>query len=953
MKKVRVLSLAVCCICIILAGCASKEEPEAEETAPVTPVEQAAPVPATPAEPEAAPVVQEPASSNIQDLILDGKSDDARALFATKLDVNSIDENGNTALHAAARVNDYDLVSFLLYNGAQPELKNYDGDTALHVAIKNRSTRSAEILAEYNGNIFAKDGDGITALELGVKAGGVYTDMMINSSTGAIVDAMGRSIVHYFVDWQDTQAIDCCISRKIPLSVIDNYGNTPLSMCYAHADDLGYVKLAAKLIEGGAAPLRGTYDYFEDAVKTRNPTLRFDDGQTPLHMAAIDGQKGIVEYLIDKGAQINAKDISGATPLHEAVRYGRTDITKLLLASGGNANAQDSLGKTPLLIITPQDAQLETYQVLLKYGANPNAKDLYGDTPLHIATMTGVSTDILSCLYAAGADIDERNKAGVTPLSMAVENHRSDYIEFFIDRNSDINAEDMNGNTPLTRALDCPLEMLQKLVNPSNVLTRDSFGNTPLHIAVQRGATVEQVKYLLSCGADVNARNRNGDTPLFIAIQKNDRPAGEMLLAYQADVFAANTDNYSPLRMALTAGGEIQDWVLSSEIIKASDGIGNTPLHYAAEWKLDSAITSLLEKGAPVNVQNANGETPLFNAVKANSPSSVAMLMKNGADWNVRDFLGNTALHASVRYDSRDAAKMLIESGVDINAQNISGKTTLHEAAKAGRIAMVNLLLDNGADINAVDITGKTVLIDSIQGNNPTLVSLLLSRGASPHVQEMYGRNAYHEAAARGNLEIIESLRAVGGNPLSRDAYGNTPFSLSLELGNDVVHAVIGDDPNLSDSDGNSPIHLAINAHVSAERLAVLLTLNYPVNRRNSQGQTPLYLAISTHQYDSAKVLLENGADPFLNDNLGESAASIAVTDNADVLNAIVQSAVVKADVTGDTLLHYAAKTGSADTIKRLLSMGLIRDAKNISGETPYDIARRWERDDEVLSLLR
>ncbi len=939
MKKVTASFLAACLLCVILAGCASSKTPEVKKAAPAPVVQQ---------EP-----VKVETSTNVQDLILDGKSDDARALFATKIDVNSVDENGNTALHAAARVNDYDLVNFLIYNGAQTELKNYDGDTALHVAIKNKSIRSAEILSTYNGNIFAKDGNGRTALEMALNAGPSYIDMMINENTGNLTDAMGRSIVHYFVEWQNLEAIDYCIAKKINLSIIDSYGNTPLSMCYAHADDIEYIKLAAKLIEGGAAPLRDTYDYFEDAVKTRNPTLRFDDGQTPLHMAVIDGQQGIVEYLIEKGAQINAKDISGTTPLHEAVRYGRTEIAKMLLAAGANVNAQDSLGKTPLLIITPQDAQLETYQLLIKYGGNPNAKDLYGDTPLHIATMTGVSTDILSCLYSAGADVDERNKAGVTPLSMAVENHWADHIDFYVNRKADINAEDMNGNTPLTRAFDSQIEMIQKLVTKQNVLTRDSFGNTPLHIAVQRGATVEQVKYLLSCGADVNARNRNGDTPLFIAIQKNDRASGELLLAYQADVFSTNTDNYSPLRMALTAGGEIQDWVLSSEIIKASDGIGNTPLHYAAEWKLDSAITSLLEKGASVNVQNANGETPLFNAVKANSPSSVAMLMSNGADWNLRDFLGNTPLHACVRYDARDAAKMLIEAGADINAQNISGKTTLHEAAKSGRIAMVNLLLDNGADINAVDITGKTVLIDSIQGNNASLVELLLSRGASPSVQEMYGRNAYHEAAARGNIDIIEALRKVGGNPLSRDAYGNTPFSLSLDLGNDVVHAVIGDDANLADSDGNTPVHLAIKAHVNAERLALLLTLEYPVNRRNSQGQTPLTMAIASHQYDAARVLLENGADPFLNDNQGNSAASIAVTDNADVLTAIVQSSGIKADVTGDTLLHYAARTGSADTIRRLLSMGLVRDVKNISGETPYDIARRWDRDEEVLGLLK
>lgn len=939
MKTAKASISAVVCLCLILAGCATDTAPVTGKTT-TSPVVQPSPV-------------QQDTSTTIQDLILDGKSDEARALFATKIDVNSVDENGNTALHAAARVNDYDLVNFLIYNGAQTELKNYDGDTALHVAIKNRSTRSAEILSAINGNIFAKDGNGRTALEMGLAAGSAFYDMMINEQTAQLYDPMRRTIVHYFTEWLNIEAIDLCISRNISLSETDSYGHTPLSICYGHAEDIQYISLAAKLIQGGAAPLRGEFDYFEDAVKTYNPSLRFDDGQTPLHMAVIDGQKGVVEYLIEKGAQINAKDISGATPLHEAVRYGRTEIASQLLAAGANANAQDSLGKTPLLIITPQDAQLEMYQLLLKYGANPNAKDLYGDTPLHIATMTGVSTDILTCLYTAGADIDERNKAGVTPLSLAVENHWGEHIDFYVNRKADINAEDMNGETPLTRAFDGPIEMLQKLVTVNTVQIRDSFGNTPLHIATQRGATEEQVKYLLTCGADVNARNRNGDTPLFIAIKENNRPTGELLLSYQADVFATNTDNFSPLRMALTAGGEIQDWVLSSEIIKATDGIGNTPLHYAAEWNLESAITTLLEKGAAVNVQNSNGETPLFNAVKSNNPSSVAILMKNGADWNIRDFLGNTALHACVRYDACEAAEMLIETGVDINAQNISGKTTLHEAAKAGRLDMVNLLLDNGADINAVDITGKTVLIDSIQGNNPSLVNLLLSRGASPYVQEMYGRNAYHEAAARGNIEIIEALHAVGGDPLSRDAYGNTPFSLALELGTDVINAVIGNDISLSDSDGNTPVHLAIKAHVSAERLASLLEMNYPVNRRNSQGQTPLIIAITNNQNEAAELLLKNGADPFLNDNKGNSAASIAVTSNPDFLKVIVQSSVIKADVTGDTILHYAARTGSSETIKVLLSMGLIRDARNISGETPYDIASRWGRDEEILSLLR
>ena len=935
---------------LIISGCLSSPSETSEETEERIIVE-----------PESAPVqeittpevAQAPDNSpNIQKLILDGRSDEAQELFKAKIDINNIDEKGNTPLHAAAQVNDYDLVSFLILKGADTEIKNNQGETPLHVAIKNKSVRSAEILAE-SSNIFSKDGTGKTALELGMASGTTFFKALITPRTSELKDANGRTIVHFFASTINQAAIDECIKKNLPLSVEDNDGRTPLSICYENSDNLDSIRMAASLILADATPLRGMFSYFEDAVKTRNPSMRFDDGQTPLHIATIMGQTGVVRYLIERGASTKSKDVSGATPLHEAVRYGRTEIARYLLNAGADANAQDSLGKTPMLIITPQDTRAELYTMLLEHGSNPNAKDLYGDTPLHIATITGMTTQILDKLIAAGADINERNKKGVTPLSLAVEHKWAEHIAYYACCGADIHAEDMEGNTPLTRALDSGLEIIAKLINKNNCSSRDSYGNTPLHIAIQKNAGSELIKYIIDCGADVNARNRYGDAPLFLAVQKNQRPAGELLLSHQADVFATNTENQSPLKLALTAGGDILDWILSSEIILATDGIGNTPLHYAAEWKLDSSVAVLLEKGANPNMQNSNGETPLFNAVKSDSPSTIQLLLDKGADKNMRDYLGNTALHACVRWDARDAAKKLISNGSTINAQNISGKTPLHEAAKAGRTVMVDLLLSNGADINATDSTGKTVLIDAIQSGNTELVKILISRGASPHIQEMYGRNAYHEAAETGSIELINIIRNAGGNPLSRDSYGKTPFSLVLDKDTSVIKAVLGSDINLADSDGNTPIHIAIMNRIASQKLSMLLSLKYPVNRRNSSGQTPLSIAVETNLPDSARILLENGADPFLTDNSGNCAVSIAIASSPEILNSIVTTCGNAKDMAGDGILHYAARTADESVIKKLLSMGLDRNSKNITGETAHDIAIRWQRPAEIIELLK
>ena len=73
-----------------------------------------------------------------------------------------------------------------------------------------------------------------------------------------------------------------------------------------------------------------------------------DDGWTPLHKAAYEGYREIVELLIAKGADVNAKNKRGMTPLHLAAEYGRNQVVELLIAKGADVNAEDEDGETPL-----------------------------------------------------------------------------------------------------------------------------------------------------------------------------------------------------------------------------------------------------------------------------------------------------------------------------------------------------------------------------------------------------------------------------------------------------------------------------------------------------------------------------------------------------------------------------------------------------------------------------
>lgn len=904
----------------------------------------------------------EPLPETIQQQILAGTFTNANSSFQMRQDIDSADENGNTVLHAAAQVNNADLVTLFISMGASTELKNNNSDTALHVAIKHNSIEAARILAAVNSDIFARDAAGKTALELGIAQGTSFYDAMITTRTGELRDTTGQTIIHYFVKTKDLAALQYAIQKKIPLSIPDNNGITPLALALSDNKQLDSINIAATLLLAGASPERGIYSYFEDAVLTRNPSLRFNDGQTPLHFSSIQNHTGITRYLLERGASVSAQDISGATPLHESIRYGNVENARLLIGAGADVNARDNLAKTPILLIVPQNRQQEIYSLLLESNADIHAKDMYGDTVLHVATMNGAEELILQQFINAGADINERNKQGITPLALAVEYNKHTLIQFYARSGADIHAEDNMGKTPLTRALKQGIELTSKLLNQTNVTSRDSYGNTPLHLAVicapvvpetveEKTAALDTVtaemEYIVNLSPEINARNRNGDTPLSLAVQRNIRKAGEFLLGRGADIFSANNDNYSPLRMVLEDTRNTRSWFLTSQVIKATDGSGNTPLHYAAEWAQSDAVMLLVEKGADPNTKNANGETPLYNAVKANNTDIISQLLANGAQKDTRDYLGNTPVHACVRWNAVEATMTLVAAGANLDARNIAGKTPLAEAARSGNLTMVTLLLDNGADINASDETGKTVLIDAIQSGNTQLVQMLLTRGASPLIQEMYGRNAFHEAALLGNADMIRIIREAGGNPLARDRDGNTPFSLVLTKDASIVKEVLGDNLNLSDTDGNTPVHIAVTSRARPEIMEMLLQMNYPVNRRNSSGTTPLVLAVTQNSIELASLLLAYGADPYIADNTGECSVSLALkSNNAAIIDEIVVQAGTKTDISGEGLLHYAARLSNTETVKRLLSMGLEKNQKNIAGDTPYDIAVRWQRPD-------
>ena len=140
-------------------------------------------------------------NASIQDLIKQGKIEEAKSYFSTKSDINEQDEDGNTVLHIAALTNNEDLISFLIIKGADTEIKNFQSQTPLIIAIDNDCYDSVRTLTMAKADIFAKNADGVCALESALLKKEVYYDLMINETTSKMKDEEGKTIIHYFAEY--------------------------------------------------------------------------------------------------------------------------------------------------------------------------------------------------------------------------------------------------------------------------------------------------------------------------------------------------------------------------------------------------------------------------------------------------------------------------------------------------------------------------------------------------------------------------------------------------------------------------------------------------------------------------------------------------------------------------------------------------------------------------------
>lgn len=295
----------------------------------------------------------------------------------------------------------------------------------------------------------------------------------------------------------DVRKLRAALDSGAPVNARDAQGNTPL----LHAAVYGDAACVRLLLERGAE------------VNATNAS-----GSTALLRAASDFVK--LKLLVEHGANVNARSQLGNTPLILAARPANSHrAVEFLLARGAQVDATNYFGGGALMAAAA-GGDAKSVELLLKHGANPNAQPALseegflfggGRSALMWAAYRG-NTKIMKLLVDAGAQVNAEAGLG-TPLSQAAWADRTAAAHWLIERGADVNQmTHMDGYTPLhwaasTESSDARLVklLLRNGANPNaeGALHIDAFmgiPQTPLMLARRRGDT-EILAALLGVGA--------------------------------------------------------------------------------------------------------------------------------------------------------------------------------------------------------------------------------------------------------------------------------------------------------------------------------------------------------------------------------------------------------------------------------------------------------------------
>ncbi len=544
----------------------------------------------------------------------------------------------------------------LLDKGANINERNSAGLTPLHVAAQSGSLGPLKILLDNKADLTAKSPMGDTPLHFAMARPTVATALLDAGAKLDAFNARGDLPLHVLLRLpleekgkntrEDNLKLRLALVGKSDVNAKDQFGLTPLQIALlTHQPEV------------------------REAILAKGPSV---DSITTFIDAAARNDAVELKKQLDAKPYLNFMRLpNGVTPLHVAAQWGANDAIDYLLKKGADINARDAVAATPLLRVLssetgPPDAAADNIvNYLLDKGADTAVLDEDDEGVLHIAVRRG-DKKMVSLLLNKGANPNARNQTSQSALDL------------LLPGSYNIRSRRSSGESaPLTLEKDTARDLVTLLLNKgADQMQGDTQGNTPLmRAAVARDA--DMLALLLEKGAEVNAQNNQGETALV------------RLASY------GGSSGSSTAKQALEAAKVLID---KGADVNASTQYGETVLSRALGNSNREISKLLIEKGADLSVTRPGSEPLIFRIIAMGDNELLALAIEKKADISVKDNSGNTVLMRAITYGEGkiEIVETLLKAGADPNVQTSTGQTAL-DLVRRGNNEIIELLKAHGA----------------------------------------------------------------------------------------------------------------------------------------------------------------------------------------------------------------------------------------------------------------
>lgn len=396
--------------------------------------------------------------------------------------VNKLTHDARTYIFWAAYSNNVELMQYLLKQGANTKIVDSHGNSVLNFAATTGQTnlKIYDLLIS-NGTDVAeeKNPHGANALLLSAPHATNFELIDFLVSKGVSLeseDAEGNGIFNYTAKGGNIDVLKSLVKRGVNYKGLNHLKGNAI--------------LAASSTRRGVKPSIETFSYLEGLGI--EPNITNNKGLTPLHAIAYNTKNlEIYDYFISKGVAINQADSDGNTVfLNAASRNDLATIT-YLFKQIKDVNHTNTDGKSALTFAVQRNTP-EVIKFLLGNNANATIKDSKGNNlayylaPIYSPKKSGEFNKKLALLSKKGFDFAQPQEDGNTLYHLAAAKNDMNLMLLIKDLKLDVNA-----------------------INKE--------GNSALHIAAMKSKNASILKYLLSQGADKNAKTEFEESVLDLA----------------------------------------------------------------------------------------------------------------------------------------------------------------------------------------------------------------------------------------------------------------------------------------------------------------------------------------------------------------------------------------------------------------------------------------------------